>query len=585
MRNATSSSLALLAAAALALPLPAAEVEVVARLEPQRIGLDDTATLTVEVRGAALASVDFSRDMKLDNLELAGGPSRSSQLSLVNGQMSRSESVQWLVRPLAVGAAGVRQLEVHVGGQVFAPADLALEVVEGSLAPSAPARPRRDPFPDPFASFFEPLREPPAAQLQPKLFLRAEVSPKEPFVGQQVFYTLYLFSQTEIAGLDPDALPDFRGFWVHEIPAPERLDLEIVELDGERYGRVALLRRALFPLHAGEVEIPAASVRLAVRTADPAYRGLLRRTEELRRTSNPLRLAVRSLPPAPLGFNGAVGRLQLAAELVPERVAVGEAATLSLTLSGEGHLQGLAAPALPPLPGVEVFPPQQEGDEKVVGNRVQGRRTWSWVLVPERAGDWSLGSLALSFFDPETASFRSTSAPELRLAATGGPAPQEAAAGTSPQPVETAAPEAVSSAGWRLPWAALLAAGVGLGLGAGLLLGRRSRSTGPTASPGDRLAAALNAAEALDNPRQAASTVEQACRDYLAERWQLDPGTPVGQWAEALAERGVPAEGARNVSAVVEDLHYLRYAPQLSAAEDLRRELLERCRKLRQALE
>ncbi len=567
--------------AALTFAAPAAaDVVVVATLQPPRIGRDDTATLTVEVRGAALTSVDFGRDMALDNLELAGGPSRNSQLSFVNGRVSRAESVQWLVRPLAVGAASVRELRVQVGNQVFTPPDLSLEVVPGSLAPTAPRQSRRDPFPDPFAVFFEPRERPPAAA-QPKLFLRAEATPREPYVGQQVFYTLYLFSQTEVAGLDPDGLPDFQGFWVHEIPAPEQLDLEIIELDGERYGRVALLRRALFPLRAGAIDIGAATVRLGVRTADPDFRGLLRRTEEVRRTSNAVRLEVRPLPAAPAGFDGAVGRLQLAAELLPAEVAVGEAATLSLTLSGEGHLQGLPAPQLPPLPGLEVFPPQQEGDEKVVGNKVQGRRTWSWVLVPGRAGDWTLGGVSVPYFDPEAGAFRSTSSPALRLSAVGGAAP----AVPTPPSADALEPAPAASAAGRWPWQGLLAAGLAVGLAAGLLLGRRSHAPRSAASPGDQLATALDAAGALENPRQAASAVERACRDYLAERWQVDPATPATKWAEALGAQGLSAEAARDLGTVAEDLHYLRYAPQLSAAEDLRRELLERCRKLRRALE
>ena len=60
----------------------------------------------------------------------------------------------------------------------------------------------------------------------------------------------------------------------------------------------------------------------------------------------------------------------------------------------------------------------------------------------------------------------------------------------------------------------------------------------------------------------------------------LPPGTPSTTWAERLASAGAEREAAAELARLADDLHYLRYAPQLSATAALQREAVERSRRL-----
>lgn len=578
-----------LCAVLLALPggLRAADIEVRARLEPQRIGLEDVAQLTIEVQGGALDDLGLQPDFQLENLEVAGGQVRSSQFSAVNGRISRVESIQLPVRPLAVGTGRVRGIRVEVGDRVFTPDDVEIEIVEGSVAPQR--RPRRDPWGDPFPDIFAPFeREVPAAE--PKLFLRAEAFPRDPFLGEQVTYTLYLFSQADVASVHPEALPDFQGFWVQEVDDPQPREPEIVEVDGEKYARVPLLRRMLFPLRAGEITVDPVRIQIGVSPRRLGF-GRIQRGVDVWRTTNASTFEVRPLPEAPAGFEGAVGQLQVAAELHPAEVAVGEAATFTITLSGTGHLQGLPAPTGPTLDGVRGFPPQQDSDERVVGNRVQARKSWSWVLLPDRVGHWTIPQTRMPYFDPQAEEFRWATAAAQELTAA---SPETSESGeSSPSPADgspSPAGEAPAAGGPELPtWtgaATRVATAVlllcGLGLIAALLWRRRGT---PGKASAARLRQAFQEARHAGDPRRAAAGIEEALRHLLEARWRIGPGTPSTRWPELLEARGMAPEVAAETGRLGEDLHYLRYAPQLADADELLQDVLRRGRKLSRALQ
>jgi len=95
---------------------------------------------------------------------------------------------------------------------------------------------------------------------------------------------------------------------------------------------------------------------------------------------------------------------------------------------------------------------------------------------------------------------------------------------------------------------------------------------------------ALKEAGAESRPRQAAARIEEAWREFLAERWEIPPGTPSTRWGDLLQSRGADPQASRELVRLADDLHYLRYAPQLSTCDTLCGEVLDRCRKVLRGL-
>jgi hypothetical protein len=578
---------ALVACLALAAPA-AAEVEVRTALEPEVIGIDETATFILEVHGDDFSSLRFHPSFELDNLEVVGGPSRYEDMRFVNGSFSRTLRLSWQVRPLGLGEARVRSISAQLDDEVR---QLPAQEVRVQREPTQP--PRR-PFggfaneEDPFQQFFGRMKNPWRRQPQgPEVFLRAEIEPQSPVVGQQVLFTLYLYTREDITSLAPSGVPTFRGFWVQDIQLPQQLQTQMVEVDGRRYGKVPLLRKALFPLRSGRFKVEPAAVDLTVQRYDRRFifGRPMARPEPLHLTTESQWIEVQPLPPAPPSFGGAVGQLALNAELEPRQIRLGEAATLTVRLSGVGNLQGIRAPRISPPPGVTFFPPEQESTNQVAGTTVRGSRTWRYAVVAERAGRYTLPTPDIPYFDPESRQYQIAAAPDLALTALPRATVVTSAGGDVPYGIRMSALSSPlsSSRRWRslLPWLFALPWGLALAV---TLARRRGRTGRPSlaggSSAGLALGNSLQQAEAEVRPRQAAARIEDAWRGLLAERWNIPAATPPARWREMLAAGGADPDIVDEMGRLVEDLQYLRCAPQLSATDCLRDETLGRSRRL-----
>lgn len=574
--------IALLAAGA----VPAQEAaSATAKLEPGLIGVGQMATLTLEAQASGLKDLQLDPQFSLDNLEIVSGPMQSQSWQFVNGRASRSESLVWRLRAKSVGPAEVSQITLKVNETVFELPGQSLEVQKDPVETFDVNGRRR--FADPFEDFpFSRRPRTRRSETQPELFLRAEVTPREPFVGQQVLYTLYLFTQADVGAINPEQVPGFEGFWVEDVPQPEKLRPEMVEIQGKRYGRVILLRKAVFPRRPGRVELEPVKAQLVANMPEYSWLGsVIDRRRELSRTSNAVTLNVQPLPEHPSGFQGAVGKLALSADLEPLEVRVGEAATLTVTLEGQGNIQGVREPELPVLEGVRVYPPEQSSRSRVAGTRVRGEKSWKYVLVPDRAGSWEIPPISIDYFDPYEPSFRVAEARPTQLVAL---APLEAipsvdlsetptpASDTQPDTDVQQTPSSWFSRPLVVGGAAVLAMAL-LAFPAVRLLRDRGQSR-------KKLCERLRLASTIQHGRRAADGIESAWREFLADRFELSAGATPGEWTRELRTAGVKSVGLAELEHLVHDLEYLRSAPELSASESLVAELVARSLKLARTL-
>lgn len=566
------------------------EIRVEARLEPAVIGIEETATLTFEARTNGLGNPGFRPDFEFENLQIVAGPFRGEDVSFVNGAISRAYRISFRVRPLSIGHGRVHSISLSFADQTVEVDDREITIQEeptGQQAGPAPRRGFRDPLERLFRGPFMPRRQPRG----PAVFLRSEITPERPYVGQQVLYTVHLYTRDDISAIMPCELPSFRGFWVRDIQLPASSTPDMVDVGGARYARVVLLQKALFPLRPGRHQVEPAKVDLVARVIEQRFFGPpLSHPEQVRLSTAPQTVDVQPLPAAPPEFTGAVGQLGLEAKLEPARLRLGEAATLTVTLSGRGNLQSLAEPRITPPEGLTLYPPQQQSEDQTHGTTVAGERTWSYVVVPDRAGRFTLQVPEISYFDPWTAAYRLAAAPSLDLRAL----PRLSAAG-APHPIRTTplTPEGGLLAsfvagsldrlpGWA-PWLFTLPWGIAFAV---FLARRRHPAAAPqlpavlSADGGDAVERRLREAEAEIRPRQAAARIEEAWRELLAARWEIPSGTPSRRWGEALAARGAEPAAAAELLRLAEDLYYLRYAPQLSETGDLVTDAVDRSRRL-----
>ncbi len=597
----------------------ASDVQVQTHLEPAVVGLDGYALFTIEASGSGWNTPRLTPTFDLQNLEIAGGPDQRHDVTFGTGGSGWHYSWTWQLRPRSVGKAAVVSIRLQVGGQRLDLAPRRLEVRREAPPGPIPHSPNsgRSPLeellrrglagrgPGGPGGGFDRQPEPSRAQSdEPKIFLRAVADPLDPYVGQRVVYTIYLYTQMNVRGGGPESLPSFQGLWARAVDLgnPRR---EEVTWKGESYIRVPLLQRELYSLAAGPRNLEPVVAHFLVERVerDRFFFAPLRVPTEVERRSNPVHLQIRPLPPAPGAiaerFGGAVGTLRVQASVAPRKVVAGHGATVSLTVSGDGHLESLTAPDLDLPPGLEVLesdagpavPANSDGsatandDGSDVPADAQMTRTWRYVVVPRRAGSWRLPPVEVAYFDPAAGEYRIARAPLPELIAARPPA----AGGVPGAPlhsIRNAALPRRPAPRWRtvLPWAFA----VPWVMAAALLLGKRrlASGSGGGASRADLapFLAELGQARAEERPRRAAMAIEGAWRRRLGRAWGVDEGLAPARWPDDLAQRGAPAEVCGELAHFLDDLHYLRYAPELSATGQLAGELVMRSETLARKL-
>jgi len=549
----------------------AADVAVRSEVDAQRVGVQDLVELTVTVEGAAVQLGEEVGLPTLKNLRVVDGPAVSNRFSIVNGVATQAHVSTWVLQPLGVGTAEVGPVRVLLAqGDRSAP-PISLEVVPGSVKPRPPRR--RDPLmdEDPFESVFGPRRPLP----EPKLVLEASPSRSRLYVGEALVLTYYLHTQVSFTDLQFKEAPQYPGFWVEGLErARVAPDGEPSTLGGERYRRFPVLEKLLFPTRAGTLTIPAATMRVRV-----TPRGFFDRGSVAERVIKPVRIEGRPIPSEP-GFSGAVGRFRASATVDRARLALGEAATVRFRVEGTGNLKWVdRAPELV-VAGAKVYPPQSRSDLTADRSGLTGSRTWEFVVVPETSGDLEVPPLSFSFFDPAADRIvrSETAAIPVRVeggAAGGASAPAVAVAarpgGPLPLRAELDIPRGRIPAlgGGALTAAAGLTLLLHVGIwGLGRLAERRRRGTGRSSR--GRVRGALHALERAGrgglSKEAAAALVEKAIHEAFGP----------------IDEDGVPAEDGRERAArqILQEVHFIRYAPQLGDYSEKIRDLAARAREV-----
>ncbi len=183
------------------------------------------------------------------------------------------------------------------------------------------------------------------------------------------------------------------------------------------------------PITEGESEV---NCQIVVQIARNEDGGIARGTTMQSTLDTPnAHIRVLALPRAEqrAGFTGGIGNFTLSQpKLSAAEVEAGEPITLTVALSGEGNLEGVAAPEIGEVAGWQGFKPttdfQRDESEPSIA---RGTKTFTYTLIPRRAGLKGTPPLPFSFFDPVKRAYVDATVPPLPVVVKASTAPAAAA--------------------------------------------------------------------------------------------------------------------------------------------------------------
>jgi hypothetical protein len=155
--------------------------------------------------------------------------------------------------------------------------------------------------------------------------------------------------------------------------------------------------------------------------------------------AGPLELVIVPIPDQgrPPDFSGAVGSFHFSATLAPTNVVVGELLTARLSINGTGDLTGATMPRFSPGRHFRIYEPVR------VPGTADGQTVFEQTLVPLSTQATLLPAVSFSFFDPDTAAYRSITQGPFNLSFR-APTNQPRAAYRPPDAGPTAGPDTAS---------------------------------------------------------------------------------------------------------------------------------------------
>jgi hypothetical protein len=237
---------------------------------------------------------------------------------------------------------------------------------------------------------------------------RADVSfhalalPETVYVGAPAVYELGVFITEEVRSRlrqNPQFVPpDLRSVLSYDLGQRSHT----VVRDGRTY-EVHVFRRALFPVAAGRIVVPAARLSYNM----PLGSSFFSREEARLLRSEPVSFVAIAPPTTgrPAGWGGAVGDLRIRAVIGPGTPRVGDPFVVSLRVSGDANVHLLPRPRFE-LQWATVVP----GPERVTVDsgapRVRGTKEFDWLVTPIVDGSLEIPVVNYPYFDPDQRRYR-----------------------------------------------------------------------------------------------------------------------------------------------------------------------------------
>lgn len=327
------------------------------------------------------------------------GPSVATRTSFINGKMSFQRTLTYkyeMVAPRS-GYAFLRKINVEFGSKKITHPNINIRILQKARKPR-------------------------------EIFVKAEVSKDQYYVGESILVRYYLYNSQRISLSSTDVkrfpkLDKFLKRFHQEKSIPQR-----VNVDGEIYVRRVIYTAQLFANDPGNYFIDPLSLSVTFndRNRNMNHFGIFSgRLKKRSLRSKQLKLNIIPVPSEnmPANYTGLVGKHDFNFKMNKSKFLANEPIEVELTVQGEGALELFEAPKIIADPSVEEF--ETSADLKINAN-FSANKKFEYTYLGR--GDVKLAPemMGFSYFDVESETFKQVEInfPGVQIVGVGSTVPQ-----------------------------------------------------------------------------------------------------------------------------------------------------------------
>ena len=376
-------------------------------LGPNEIGENQAWTITVTVQNERLKSYDNFPD--IDGFRKRGTSSQSST-SIVNGNISSSQSVIMTYLPTKQGTYTISSFTMKINDKSF-------NIPGKKVKVGPPVQQQSDPFSNFFdrnpANDYSNRGEPEFIDLKEDAFLALTTNKDEVFVGEgfQATLSFYLSEQNQAPFQFYDLNKQLTDILKKLKPANsweesfniENINAERVTINGKVYDQYKIYQAVYYPFNAEPIQFPILGLEMIKYKVakNPSFFGQNRKEDFKTFYTKTKMVKVKQLPPHPLRDVVAVGDYRLDERMRSTDLETGKSVAYEFHVVGEGNISAVEKPTVQQDGAFEWYEPNVRQDINRENNRVTGSKSFSYFMIPKEPGQFNLGDYVhWIFFNP-----------------------------------------------------------------------------------------------------------------------------------------------------------------------------------------
>tara|TARA_B100001142_G_scaffold90490_1_gene92311 strand:+ start:245 stop:2002 length:1758 start_codon:yes stop_codon:yes gene_type:complete len=380
------------------------QVSFEAKVSKKRLGLNERLRIDFEMN----ENGDNFNPPNFINFHVVSGPQQSVSRSWVNGVQSFSKTYTYFLTPKKKGKIVLGQAEVNINGEIYKTSPIEIEIISAVEKPNDPNNTDNI--------------------LDGNIHLVAEISKNNPYLneGITVTYKLYFRNPISISDVQELESPSYGDFWSHLIKIG-RAEINMRgSYKGEPYNEVIWRKAVLYPQKTGKLILEPLTLNLSLNLPsnrkDLFGRRILTQAQKMITTGKDI-IRVKGLPQnnKPDNFSGAVGEFDFDVILNKNALKATESFQVKIKVKGKGNLKLFNLPTINVPNTLEVYEPEHEENIQITVSGMEGFIEDNYTIVPEYQGKYPIPPVKFTYFNPQTALYKTLDSQDLLVDVFDGP--------------------------------------------------------------------------------------------------------------------------------------------------------------------